>query len=134
MLKNGLGKNPHTWTPDLSTLQVLSLLMQPHPWRKQVWARGLVSITLVMKSYSKKGHNLVTCLLSSLRPLVWSQHDPKMSGGGWWKAMETWPHHYRNCTVVALGGATAKSPSYFEEPDDFFPVLQGYIPTPSSAA
>lgn len=38
-------------------------------------------------------------LLSSLF-VVWSQHDPKMSG--WWKAMEISPHNYRNFTLVAL--------------------------------
>lgn len=30
--------------------------------------------------------------------------------------------------VIALGGATVKNSSYFEEPDSFFSVLQVYIP------
>lgn len=29
--------------------------------------------------------------------------------------------------VAALGEAAGKNPSYFEEPDSFFPVLQAYI-------
>lgn len=29
--------------------------------------------------------------------------------------------------AVALGGAAGKNPSYFEEPDSIFPVLQAYV-------
>lgn len=107
MFKNSLGRNPRAGfslgvlihSPGLLSCDAATSWCEIEGY---LWSRlGNV------RSYLNKGDNFVTCLPSSLCPLVWSKHDPKMSGGVWWRAMETWPHHYRNFIVVACGGAKA---------------------------
>lgn len=82
MFKNSFGKKPHTDSPLGFMVQVFSLLMRPDARRCDI--EGCLWSHLGNVEFLKKGYNFVTCLLSFLPPLVWSQHNPKMSGGGVW--------------------------------------------------
>lgn len=81
MFKNSLGKKTHIDFP--LGVQVFSSEAATSLTQEVVSQRAANGLGLVMRSYLKKGYNFVTCLLSSLCPLVWNQHDPKMSGGVW---------------------------------------------------
>lgn len=133
MFKNSLGKKNLTPTsllailPDLQSRSSLFWCSHIAVTRRYELGSCLWS-HLGNEELFQEGLQLSDMFAFFLYPLVWRQHDPKRSGGVWWRATETSPREYRNFIVVALGGAAANTPSSSEEPASFFPGLHGYIP------